>query len=441
MFDISRLKGKLAFMRCHRRKPTREELDVWLGLRARDRLNSTRFIGVTGSAGKSTTTALLHHLLASRYRSAASLLQNTPRVLGRRIAEMSGRESFAVMEMSGHAPGILQQSCELVRPDMGIVISVSNDHYSNFRGAENTAREKSTLVRCTAPEGVVLLNAGDPAVAAMAGVARARVITFGRSANSDYVASDVVIDANGWLCFTCAHDFQEVSFRLPLPALHFLPSALAAIACANQCGIPLGTLAETVATFSPLPGRCSLHPLHDGRTLVCDTAKAPFSTLSLAFSVLEQFSASRPKRIVLGNVSDYAGAWGPKLRSVALQALTVADQLILHRPPTDISRLLSIHGTERVVAFNSIADIHAFLQSTARPDEVILLKSSSTNHLESLLLPLMGQSLCSRDPCALKVDCFNCALGFGRATQAVWRQHVDYSEGLVVLDGSASGAP
>jgi len=106
-----RFLGKLQFILQQRRKPSREEMDYWLGARARKHLTNTRFIGVTGSAGKSTCTALLHHLLGEHYGTCASLFENTPRVHAKRICLISNQEQFALMEMSGHAMGVLEQSC------------------------------------------------------------------------------------------------------------------------------------------------------------------------------------------------------------------------------------------------------------------------------------------------------------------------------------------
>jgi len=426
-----RMRAKIGFLAKHRRKPSREELDLLLGKRARQQLAETRFIGITGSAGKSTCGALLQHLLGHHFRVAASLLENTPRVLARRILELSKQDQFAVMEMSGHMSGVLTTSCDLVQPEMGIVISISNDHYSNFRGVEKTIEEKVTLVRRTAATGCVFLNADDPAVLSMAEAAQARVLTFGCHPMADYRARDVGLDVAGWLQFNCIYKDQTVPFRLPLPALHFLPSVLAAIACAHQTGLSLISLAQHAERFKPLPGRCSLHQLQSGQTVICDTVKAPMSTLSLAFATLDGFQRSRPRRIILGNVSDYPGSWGPKMRRLAEEALGFADQLIFFRPLTKVDPLIARYGSDRIVAFERIDEIAAFLREHGTPDDVLLLKSSARNHLEALLLPLIGQPSCSREPCGLSHSCFNCEYGFARQRQHEFDYYKAYCTGIV----------
>ena len=430
-FIKERVIGKLGFMLCQRRKPSREELDFWLGSRARRRLGNSRFIGVTGSAGKSTCSSLLHHLLSERYIVAASLIENTPRVLARRLCQVERKDAFVVMEMSGHEAGVLDRSCALVQPEMGIVISVSNDHYANFRGIDNVIKEKSTLVSRVAASGRVFINSDDPAVLGMAPLAQAKVITFGCSQGSDYQAQRVRLDDEGNLCFDCCYKSELVSFKLALFGLHFLPSALAAIACANQCGIPLEVLKSKAESYTSLPGRCGLYQLMDGRTVICDTVKAPYSTLGLAIGALDAFPRSRPRRIVLGNISDYPGAFGPKLRRIAVQALAVADQLILHRPPAGVDRLIAEHGSDKVKVFDRVSDIQAFLRKNGTPNDVLLLKGSSVNHLESLLLPWLGRMPCDREPCGFKHSCFSCQYGFLMPGAGDFPKYHEYKNGLV----------
>ena len=321
----------------------------------------------------------------------------------------------------------------LIQEQMGIVTSVSQDHYSNFRGIENTIKEKTTLVRRVAADGCVFLNADDPAVAGMAASAQAKVMTFGRLDGANYQAVDVQQNESGWLTFTCKHQNHAVPFVLPVPAAHLLPSILGAIACAHQAGISLERLARQAAHYQPLLGRCSLHSLGDGRTVICDTVKAPFSTLSLAFDLLNDFPRSRPRRIVLGNVSDYPGSWTPKIKRISEQALSVADELILHRPPAGIDRMVGRYGAERVKSFQTVAEIQAYLQQEGTDEDVILLKSSGVNHLESLLLPWLGAPACMREPCALKNSCFSCEHGFARGTAPSFPHYVNYCRGLVRL--------
>lgn len=376
---------KLLFLLKHRRRPTRTEMDLILASSNRRKLIGTRFIGVTGSAGKSSTSALLVFLLAARYQTAGSILQNALKDIARRLIDVRPDDQYVVVEMSGHEPGALAGGCALVQPSMAIVTSVSSDHFSNFRSLEATATEKSVLASAVDSSGVVFLNSDDPLVASMSGVAQARVLTFGVAEKADYRALNPTVDAEGCLRFICAHADQRVEFTIALPALHFVSASLASIACAHQAGIPLPELAERASLFQGLQGRCSVHPISHERLLICDTVKAPYPTLALAFGVLSAFNTAPRRTVVLGNFSDYAGAFSPKLRKAVKAALEYADRVVLYRPPHDVTRLIDTHGASHVLVVDSLDTLKDLLDADVLDGEVVLLKASSVNRLDGLL--------------------------------------------------------
>jgi hypothetical protein len=121
------------------------------------------------------------------------------------------------------------------------------------------------------------------------------------------------------------------------------------------------------------------------------------------------------------------------LKRLSEQALSVADQLIFHRPPSGIDRIAERYGSERVKSFQTVAEIQAYLQREGTVEDVILLKSSGVNHLESLLIPWLGDPACMREPCALKNSCFSCQYGFARGTAPSFPHYVNYYRGLVRL--------
>ncbi|WP_022961414.1 Mur ligase family protein [Halopseudomonas pelagia] len=400
---IKRVLTKWLFMLKHGRRPARTEIDLVLAADNRKKLIATHIIGVTGSAGKSSTSALLFFLLGSRYRTAGSILHNALKDIAQRLIEVTSEDQYLVVEMSGHEPGALASGCALVQPCMAIITSVSSDHFANFRSLEATAQEKSVLASAVSASGMVFLNLDDPLVASMAGATQAQVMTFGLAEKADYRALNPLVDPQGRLNFTCAHADQRVEFDIGLPALHFVSAALAAIACAHQAGISLSELAERARLFHGLQGRCSVHPITHQRQLICDTVKAPYPTLELAFGVLNAFQTAPRKTIVLGNMSDYAGAFSPKLRKAVKIALAYADRVLVFRPPHEITRLIETYGPSRVIVLDSLEMLREELEADILEGEVVLLKASSVNRLDALVNTYTtehGESDAQTDHCA-----------------------------------------
>lgn len=427
--DINRVVAKWLFIFRNKRRPSRMEVDLILATRKRAELTDTRFIGVTGSAGKSSTSALLFFLLGARYQVAGSLLHNALKDIAHRLIDVKADDQFVVVEMSGHEPGALASGCSLVQPAAAIITGVSSDHFANFRSLEATALEKSVLASAVDQSGTVFLNLDDPLVAGMVTATQARVLTFGLAEEADYRALNPLIDGNGRLTFVCAYLEERVEFNLGMPALHFVSAALAAIGCAHQSGIPLEVLAERALYFTGLHGRCSIHHISHGRQVICDTVKAPYPTLELAFGVLSAFHQAKRRTIVLGNFSDYAGAFSPKLRKVVKTALEYADRILLFKPPHDVKKLIDAYGPERVGVVDSLDRLREILEGDILEGEVVLLKASSVNKLDALVQTYATNSECTEDV-AFEI----------KQLQSEWKRcSAGMDDGLVRMRSGAAG--
>src|SRR5439155_21793801 len=141
------------------------------------------FTGGTGRAGKATTAGLCgaSRRVAGRVCQTHRLVRrlNGPYVAARLVLTTTPRHRFCLCEMGTAGPGTLAQYVQVVRPHIGVVTMVAGDHYTAFRSLDATALEKRVLIEALPPDGIAVLNADDPRVAAMQAFTRARVLTFG----------------------------------------------------------------------------------------------------------------------------------------------------------------------------------------------------------------------------------------------------------------------
>ena len=147
------------------------------------RQHGVEIIGVTGSHGKSTTTALLGSILSDAASVAVGVTRNHANDAVRTLARARpGLDQFVVQEVGFSEPGSVAESARLLGPTVAIVTAIGGDHRKAVGGSrERMAAEKATLVQALRPGGLVVLNADDPLVAAMADLTSCRVVTFGRS--------------------------------------------------------------------------------------------------------------------------------------------------------------------------------------------------------------------------------------------------------------------
>lgn len=164
--------------------------------------NGAKVVGITGSAGKTTTKDLLAGIL-SQVAPTVSPIGSYNGEVGVPLTVFSATEQtkYFVIEMGATGIGHLTYLTDMVRPHVGVVLCVGTAHAGEFGGVENIEKAKGELVEALDEYGVAILNAEDPRVARMDSRATAEVRFFGtgsaKPANAGVWASDVLVNENG----------------------------------------------------------------------------------------------------------------------------------------------------------------------------------------------------------------------------------------------------
>lgn len=377
---------------------------------ARRRRSKATFIGITGSSAKSTTAALLAHILEGHGSVRAQINNNLINDLLATLRALPRRLDYAVVETAAIRQGQLKQLAGLLQPDVAIVTMVGLEHYSAFRSREAVAEEKGRLVEAVRPGGLVLLNGDDPLVAAMRDRTRERVVTFGRDGPADYRAVAVTTRFPEGLRVEIEWRGGRFPLATGLLGEHFWLSATAAAATALELGVPVSTVVERAASFQGVRARCQFYAVEGGPQFVIDTFKAPYETLGLAFGLLEGVEAPR-RRVVLGHISDFAGNPKPKYRDAYRAARAVADEVVFvgeHAHRSQASE--EDRRTGRFLGCDTPRQVHEHIRKTALPGEVVLLKSSRNLHLERVALAFRHDVRCWEPACGRWMDCVECGL-------------------------------
>lgn len=378
--------------------------------RLKRRRSNAKFIAITGSSAKSTTVALLSHILSANAKVKTQVLLNSAPTTWKTLASLRQEHEYVVLELGTRAPGMIEEMTRVVQPDVAIVTMVGLDHYAAFRSKEAVAKEKGSLVEALTGEGLAILNKDDPYVAAMSNLTTAPTITFGKS-DADYSQDELIATAPGSLTFLLHHKGRRIRLATRLIGAHNCLAVSAAATCALELGIPEETVKDRVASFEPVFGRMSLHAIDGGPTFLHDAYKAPYESIPLVLDVLRDCVAPR-KRFVLGHMSDFPGDPRIKYRKVYRAALEVADQVLFvgdnaHRSKATKDEI----DSGKFVAFNSVQQLSKYIKLTTIPGEVILLKSAKNLHLERIVLDWETEVRCWEDICRASVqNCLKCGL-------------------------------
>ncbi|HAT1547841.1 UDP-N-acetylmuramoyl-tripeptide--D-alanyl-D-alanine ligase [Corynebacterium striatum] len=272
-------------------------------LAAEDGLN---IVGVTGSAGKTST----KDLIATIFRAAGETVAppgsfNNEVGLPYTALRCDEHTEYLVAEMSARGIGHIRHLTGITAPKVGVVLNVGTAHLGEFGSRENIALAKGELVEAlpsAAEGGVAVLNANDSFVAGMAPRTNAKVVYYsavakqGSTPPAQYYATDVQLDdvaRASFLMHTPGH--APLPVKLQVFGAHQVSNALAAAAAA----IELGLSAELVA--NALSGhriasehRMDVRNRRDGVTLIDDSYNANPDSMRAAIAALAYTATARP---------------------------------------------------------------------------------------------------------------------------------------------------
>ena len=227
--------------------PVYAEIEVAYRIAEAESPGAHRWIAITGTNGKSTTTTWIAEILRRAGRPVA-LAGNIGAPLSGFLRERGGRDF--VCEMSSFQ----LEAIERFRAHVAVLTNITPDHLDRYPDFEAYAAAKARVFLRQGPEDFAVVNADDPASAGIP--TRARRILFsrrGRPGTGVWVeAGRIVSDVGG-----APRPLLEVG-RLALPGAHNLENAMAAAAAAECLRAPSEALVDALTRFEGLPHRTQL---------------------------------------------------------------------------------------------------------------------------------------------------------------------------------------
>lgn len=370
----------------------------------------TKVIAITGSVGKTTATNALGSILSAHYPTNWTPGgRNGREALARVILRTRFRHRYTVIEIGTRAPGALRRAAWMIAPDVAVVLRVLNIHSNAFPTLEAMAEEKASLLHRLGARGTAILNADDPLVMAMAQRCR-KVRTFGISSDAFVKASEISSKWPTRLSFraSCASESAWVETRLV--GDHMVLPALAALAAAVHCGVPLQKAADCFANIEPVNGRLQPMLLPMGATVLRDDFNASLATLGPALEVLRTARATR-RILVLGDVLDSGMSERPRTRYLAARAAESCDVAVFLGALARIAARAAVSAgmsQDSAFAFGTVLEASEFLRTALRPGDLVLVRGWMGHHIERVALAQLGSVGCWVERCSKVMACEDC---------------------------------
>lgn len=354
-----------------------QELAAWW--RGRHRV---RVVGITGSTGKTIAKEIMADVLSRTHatlRNEGNL--NSETGLPMTLLRLEPKHEAAVLEMSMYTTGEIARLAEIARPEVGVVLAVHPTHLERAGSLERIAEAKSELPRALPPDGLAVLNADDPRVAAMRDVTRAEVRTFGLSPAADVRATEVESRGLAGTEFTLHAPWGARRMRSATPGRHLVPHALAAAAVAERMGVPVDEVAAALEAGSRAAHRMEAAAAASGATLVDDTYNASPVSVRAALDFLAEtpMPAGRRRIAVLGDMLELGPDEERLHREIGGHAAGRADAIVtVGERGCWIAEAARAAGAERVLTADDATDAAELLERELAPGpgDLVLLKAS-----------------------------------------------------------------
>ncbi|WP_043362274.1 UDP-N-acetylmuramoyl-L-alanine--D-glutamate ligase [Belnapia sp. F-4-1] len=313
--------------------------------------SAARFTGITGTNGKSTTTALLHHLLRAAGRDAEAGGNLGPAALSLNIL---GRDGVYALEMSSY----MLERIQSVRFNQGIMLNLSPDHLDRHGGMAGYLDAKAQVFARQAREDLAVLGMDDGWSTQLRGRLVGRFCPISgeaRQAGGLWAEGRMLRDDGGAIL-----DLGEAP---ALPGSHNAQNAAAAAACALDLGLTRDEVAAGLRSYPGLPHRQERVGTWRGVAFVNDSKGTNADSTARALA-----SYGRVVWIAGGTAKEGG------IESLAPFFPRIAEALLIGRDAPVLAATLAAHGVKhRVVGTLDVAVAEAAASAMAGAAPVVLL--------------------------------------------------------------------
>ncbi len=347
---------------------------------------SPRVVAVVGATGKTLAAKAAVAVLSHGVRGGPTVFDgdnhNTLYGLPIALGKLAPTHHLAVLEFAREQPGDLIEHARIARPSIAVVVRGFEDPAAN--------QELASFVQRIPSDGVLILNADDPAVSRLADVAVATVMRYGRSSAADVRADQINLEPGGTR-FVLSFAAARAPVSLALVGDPAVEAAVAGAATGLALGYHLSEVAESLERMSPVAGR--LRPLAgtNGSQILDDSYDADLTSLTAALAVLDRWHGR--KTVVLGALTTVEPDEVTRLhRRAGSEIARHADRLITLGSGADGAALAALDDgfdAHDVVMAESVDDAAQVVRHALGPKDLILVIGGAEARMERVVERLL----------------------------------------------------
>ncbi|MCK5123421.1 MAG: UDP-N-acetylmuramoyl-tripeptide--D-alanyl-D-alanine ligase [Candidatus Pacebacteria bacterium] len=204
-------------------------------------LKKIKVIGITGSYGKTSTKEFLYAILSQKYKVVKTTGNNNTNigVAYTVLNKVSDEYDYFICEMGAYKIGEIKEMCEIVKPEIGILTGINEQHLSLFGSIENTRKAKFELVESLPKDGMAIINS------------RIDIRSEGFSPIVKFFRAEALAPSIKVYQDCVEFDYKNYKFKANLLGKHYIENILSAIITAESLGMNLEEISKAVEKIKP----------------------------------------------------------------------------------------------------------------------------------------------------------------------------------------------
>jgi UDP-N-acetylmuramate--alanine ligase len=344
-----------------------------------DVFNQTQGIAVSGSHGKTTTTAWLGFVLNEADLSPSVLV-------GARVPQFNGAGLFGKSNILVAEADEYQNKLALLNPKIILLNNIDYDHPDFYPTPDSYKQAFIDFVKKLSAKGILVANFDDEAVKKISTETQGRVVSYGINSEANYQAKDIVYH-HGRQYFKVFMEGEDLGeFNIGLLGVHNISNALAVIATNLELGADLLAVRNAVAKFIGTSRRWEKLGEYKGALIYDDYAHHPTEIKATIVAARQQYG---DKKIIVvfsphtfsrteALMQDFAKSWEGVDELVILSIYASARETHGNVSSEDLIAQIKIAQPSLNINYQATADLaEIYLKEHIKGDELVILMGAS----------------------------------------------------------------
>jgi len=345
-----------------------------------------KVVAITGSAGKTTTRQIIHHVLSKKFNTCTAP-KNYNNYIGLPLTLLAAesKTQIVVAELATNKPGEIEYLTKIAAPDIALITNIHPVHLAGLGNLDAITEEKASIAQGLNPGGSLIINGDCEKLLNACRNKNITFTTFGKTEHCDIQAAN--IKCNG---LSSQAAIQNTQIDIPLPGMGNIENTIAAFSICRLFGITINDFAQAIKTLPPIKKRTE--PLQIGNlTVLNDCYNANPASMKNALDILKSLDLNKKRRLVFicGDMAEL-GRQSENLHNNLGRQITDAkvNLLITVGDYAKITAQTAKNTAKYKIKIFSFKDVDSAcnkLEKFIKDYDIILIKGSRSARLEAAI--------------------------------------------------------